>query len=160
MKTRIYIETSVISYMTAKPARDITLASRQAFTHELWNCLDEYEVYISELVIQEASSGNEEAAKLRLNIISHFDELVIDDEARELAATLIIGKTIPDSFPEDALHIATAAANGIYAIVTWNFKHINNPFTKNKIRKIIEKAGYVCPEMCSPEELMRGGEND
>jgi predicted nucleic acid-binding protein len=160
MKPRIYIETSVVSYMTAKPARDITLASRQSFTHELWDSLDRYEVYISELVIQEAACGDAEASKLRLDLLSSFDELVIDDEAMELASALLVGKAIPKRYPEDALHIAIAAVNGIYVIVTWNFKHINNPFTKSKIRNIIEKHGYICPEMCSPEELMIGGEDD
>ena len=60
---------------------------------------------------------------------------------------------IPEKFPEDALHIAIASVEKIDFIATWNFKHINNPFTKNKIKEIIENAGYICPVLASPEEL-------
>ena len=78
----------------------------------------------------------------------------LDDEAKELARALIVGKAIPEKSLEDALHIAVTTANGIDVIVTWNFSHINNPFTRKLIRQIIESKGYVCPEICSPEELI------
>lgn len=63
-------------------------------------------------------------------------------------------KAIPDQSPEDALHISIAAVNGIDVVVTWNFKHLNNPFTRTKIRKAIEQDGYTCPEICSPDEFL------
>ncbi|MBT6046059.1 MAG: hypothetical protein HOG49_04470 [Candidatus Scalindua sp.] len=52
------------------------------------------------------------------------------------------------------MHIAVAAANGIDIIVTWNFKHINNPFTRMMIRQVVENNGYICPELCSPDEFL------
>ena len=55
---------------------------------------------------------------------------------------------------EDALHIAIASVENIDFIATWNFKHINNPFTKRKIKENIEAEGYKCPILCSPEELL------
>ena len=61
---------------------------------------------------------------------------------------------VPDSFPEDAMHIAIAAVNGIDVIVSLNFKHINNPFKKSEIRRCVEAHGYVCPEICAPDELL------
>ncbi len=154
MKTRVYMETSVISYFAAKPARDIILASHQASTRNLWDRLGEFDVYISELVISEAAKGDPEAARLRLGALADFDELMIDDDAKELARVLVSGSAVPESYPEDALHLAVAAVNGMHVVVTWNFKHLNNPFTRMMARQIIEGNGYACPEICSPDELL------
>ncbi len=82
--------------------------------------------------------------------------LAIDNEVKELARSLLVGKAIPEKCPEDALHIAVAAMNGVDAIVTWNFRHINNPYTRKMIRNITESNGFACPEICSPEELIGG----
>jgi predicted nucleic acid-binding protein len=67
---------------------------------------------------------------------------------------LLKGNAIPEKYPEDALHIAVAARHGIDVIVTWNFKHINNPFTRMMVRQLIENNGFVCPEICSPDEFV------
>ena len=80
--------------------------------------------------------------------------LDIDEEARSLADKIIDGRGIAHEYPEDALHIAVAAVNGIDVVITWNFAHLNNPFTRKAIRRIVEDAGYACPEICSPEELL------
>ncbi len=89
-----------------------------------------------------------------MEILSKFQILKIDDEAKELARALLTGKAIPEKCPEDALHISVAAVNGIDVIITWNFKHINNPFTRKTNRHITETNGYACPEICSPDELL------
>jgi predicted nucleic acid-binding protein len=80
--------------------------------------------------------------------------LDIDEEARTLAEKIIAGRGIPEEFPEDALHIAVAAVNGVDVLVTWNFALMNNAFTRIMVRKIVENEGYLCPEICSPEELL------
>ncbi len=155
MEKRIYVETKVVSYLTAKPSRDILIAGHQEATRELWpELLTKYDTYISALVYEEAKRGDPDQAKMRLAAIEPFPLLDIDDEARSLAEKLIARKAIPAEYPEDALHIALAAANGIDVVVTWNFAHMNNPFTRKMIRQIIEGEGFVCPEICSPEELM------
>jgi len=154
MKQKIYIETSVISYLVARPSKNIVVAGHQASTKEMWKTLDNYEPFISDIVIQEASKGDQTFAERRLKELEDFHVLRIDDEAKELAGKLIMGKAIPKKCPEDALHIAVTAVNGIDIIVTWNFKHINNPFTKMMVRQLIENEGYVCPEICSPDELL------
>ena len=155
MKKRIYIETTIVSYFTSKPSRDIILAGHQEATREIWPKLaTEYETYISVLVHQEASKGDKFQAGMRLEAIASFRMLDIDDEARILAEKIISGKGIPKEYPEDALHIAIAAANGIDILVTWNFTHLNNPFTRSIVRPIVESEGYDCPEICSPDELL------
>jgi hypothetical protein len=80
--------------------------------------------------------------------------LEADDEARLLAERIIGGGGVPGEFPEDALHIAVAAVNGLEILLTWNFAHLSNPFTRMMVRQIVENEGYWCPETCSPEELL------
>jgi predicted nucleic acid-binding protein len=155
MKKRVYIETTVVSYFAARPSRDIIVASHQEATRDLWPDLTaEYETYISALVYEEAGKGDPDQAKMRLAAIEPFPMLDIDDEARFLAEKIIAGRGIPADYPEDALHIAVAAVNGMEVVVTWNFAHLNNPFTRRAVRRIVEGEGYVCPEICSPQELL------
>ena len=155
MKETVYIETSVISYYTSKPSRDLVIAGRQEITREKWpKILGFFEAHISALVIQEAEQGDQNAAKERLEAISSLPILSISEQAEELAAILIKDGPIPPKSPEDALHIAVATVNGMDYLLTWNFTHINNAQMKSKIISIIEHHGYKCPIICSPEELL------
>ena len=159
MKKRVYIETTVVSYFTARPSRDIMVAGHQEATRDLWPELThKYETYISAIVYTEAGKGDPDQARMRLAAIEPFPMLDIEDEARFLAGKIIAGKGIPVDYPEDALHIAVAAVNGIELVITWNFAHLNNPFTRRAIRRIVEDEGDVCPEICSPEELLEVNE--
>lgn len=154
MRQKIYLETSVVSYLVSRPSKNIVIAGRQAVTKDMWDIIDNYDAFISDIVIQESSKGDMTLAKLRLDAVEKFNILKIDDEAKELAKLLIQKKAIPDKCPEDALHISISAVNGIDVVVTWNFKHLNNPFTRIMIRKVIEMNGYICPEICSPDEFL------
>jgi predicted nucleic acid-binding protein len=155
MKKRVYIETTVVSYFSAKPSRDITVVGHQEVTRELWpELLSKYETYISALVFEEAPKGDSAQANKRLAAIKPFPMLDIDDEVQSLAEKIIAKRAIPAEYPEDALHVAVAAVNGIEVVVTWNFTHLNNPFTRKRVRQIVEGEGYGCPEICSPEELL------
>jgi predicted nucleic acid-binding protein len=120
----------------------------------MWKQLDEFEVYISDIVIEEASRGSVEQSNARLFVLKDFQILERNNEILELTKALLLKKAIPQKYPEDAAHIAIASFYNMDYIVTWNFKHINNPFMKRKIRKIVEESGYVCPVLCSPEELI------
>jgi len=155
MKQKVYIETSIVSYYTAKPSRDLVIAARQEITHETWPVLKEkFEIYISALVIQEASRGDREAAKKRLGALSGIPILEIKEEAQKVAQSLINENAIPSEYEEDAIHIAVASVNGMEFLLTWNFSHINNAFLKSNIIRVIEKQGFVPPEICSPEEFI------
>ncbi len=157
MKQKIYIETSVVSYLVARPSKDIIIAAHQASTSDFWVQLDNHEVFISEIVIQEASRGDEQQIRRRMELLENFNVLKIDNNIREIAREILTQNVIPSKCPEDALHIAVAAANGMDIIVTWNFKHINNPFIRKKVRYIVEEKGWGCPEICSPEEFLGEG---
>ncbi len=154
MKPKIYLETSVVSYLVSRPSKNVVTAGHQAITSDFWDALSEFDVYISDLVIQEAGAGDASQAKQRLCALTGFPLLEIGDRTKSLARALLDGKAVPEGSLEDAVHIAVAAVNGIDAIVTWNFKHINNPMTRMKIRRVIEGNGLVCPEICSPDEFM------
>jgi hypothetical protein len=155
MKRTLHIETTVVSYFTARPSRDLLVAGHQEATRELWPSLTTlYDTYVSALVYEESARGDAEQASKRLAAIKPFRMLDADEDARQLAEKIVVGKGVPQEYPEDALHIAIAATNGIAVVVTWNFAHLSNPFTRMMVRQIVEDDGYACPEICSPEELL------
>jgi hypothetical protein len=154
MTESVYIESSVISYLTAHPSRDIVITARQAITINWWlNHKAEFELFISALVIQEISKGDSKAAQQRLDAVENIPLLETSDEALLLAEDLIAKGAVPVNSEEDALHIGIAASAGIDYLLTWNFKHINNAQTKAKIVSVVESHGFECPILCSPEEL-------
>lgn len=154
MAASVYVESSVISYLAARPSQDVIIAGRQAITLDWWqNRRREFEVYISTLVEEEISSGNPREAGLRMQAVADLPSLVITDQAEQLAESLIRAGAVPASDAEDALHIGIAAAQGMEYLLTWNFKHINNARTKSAIIRTVERLGLICPVLCSPEEL-------
>jgi predicted nucleic acid-binding protein len=155
MKPKVYIETSVISYLTARPSRDIIVAANQQATQEWWQARKpDFDIYISQLVIQEANAGDAEAASNRQEILKDLAMLDISREAVALAERLIKEKAIPEQAAEDALHIALAAVNGMDYLITWNFKHIANAAMRANVELVCRLNDYEPPIICSPLELM------
>lgn len=154
MKRTVYIETSVVSYLVAEMSENIVVSGHQLVTHAFWKTLTNYSVFISDTVVMEASCGDEEKAQRRLREMRDFSILEADPKTQELAKCLVKEKAVPEKCPEDAVHIAVAAVHAIEFIVTWNFKHINNPFMMRKISSVVTKHGYSMPIICSPEEFM------
>lgn len=158
MPASVYIESSIISYLTSRPSRDVVKAARQAITSEWWiKSKKHYEVYISALVEEEIAGGDPVAAAERLKAVVNIPSILITSEAQLLADALVKAKAVPDNSIRDALHIAIAAAQSIDYLVTWNFRHLNNAETKTLIARVVESNGWICPILCSPEEL---GVND
>lgn len=154
MAASVYIETSVISYLTARPSRDVLTTTRQAITLEWWQTKrHKYDVFISVLVEKEISFGDSSAAEQRIKAVASIQSVAISPAAQIIATNLIAAKALPSNCVEDAMHIAIAAVQEIDYLLTWNFKHINNAETKSLIAKIVATNGYVCPIFCSPEEL-------
>jgi hypothetical protein len=114
---------------------------------------------VSALVEDEIGRGDPSAAKRRLVHIEQIPSLAATDNALFLSEKLIAENAIPTGSEDDALHIAIAATQGVDYLLTWNFKHINNTETKKLITRVVESLGYVCPLLCSPEEL-GGPSND
>jgi hypothetical protein len=155
MKFKVYVETSVVSYITALPSRDLIVAANQQVSQEWWrDGRERFSLYASQLVMREISTGNEEAISRRLNLMTEFEFLEITDEATRLADTFIQQKAVPPKAAEDALHIAIAAVHGMDFLVTWNFKHIANAVLRANIESICRLQGFEPPIICSPQELM------
>ncbi len=159
MKT-VYVETSILSYLTARPTRDLLAAARQQMTREWWDtCRMRFDLFVSPLVEQEVQRGDPDAARRRVEALGDIQTLEIVEEAYELAFALISGSALPASAQDDATHIALAAVHGMDYLLTWNCRHIDNAETKPVIRSVCASNGYACPEICTPEELM-GGEGE
>lgn len=155
MKPSVYIETTIPSYLTARPTRDIVMSARQQITREWWETRrQKFDCYISQLVLDECSAGDPEAADRRLNEISDLVLLTASDAVSALAHELLRRELIPAKAADDATHIAMAAAHGMDYLLTWNFSRIANAAKASAIRLACETAGFICPVICTPEELL------
>ncbi len=153
MKPTVYIETTIPSYLTAWPSRDLVRAAHQEITREWWARREQYELYSSRLVIAECQSGDQEAAADRLKVLTGIPLLEQRNEAGELAEALLRGVPLPGKAASDALHIATAAVHGMLYLLTWNCRHIANVTLRPWIEAVCRAAGYEPPLICTPEEL-------
>ncbi len=158
MKPKIYIETSVISYLTARLSNDLIVAAHQKITYEWWdNRRVEFDLYTSELVLEEAGRGDPQAASKRLQVLQDIPLLESKIEALKLAKTFLYQQHIlPEKAREDALHIAIAITGGMDYLLTWNCKHIANAENQQVITNLSHQAGYNMPILCTPELLMGG----
>jgi predicted nucleic acid-binding protein len=146
----------VISYLASRRnQRDLIVAAHQELTHEWWdNRRQEFTLYASAVVIEEARRGNEGLAQGRLAIIEQLRLADVTAPARELAGRLLLEFGLPAKANADALHIAIAAANGIDYLLTWNCTHLANAFMIPRVEKICRAAGLEPPYICTPQELM------
>lgn len=153
--TSVYLETSVISYLTARPSRDIVIAGHQQTTRDWWQTRrTAFDVYVSELVLKEARGGDPQAAADRLAVIETIELVEVSSEALTLANRLVADAAIPQKAIADALHVATAVTSGIDFLLTWNCKHIANAIMRSRIERICRASGYEPSVICTPEELM------
>jgi len=157
---KIYLETTIPSYLAARPSRDIIIAGHQQITREWWERgSNDYEMYISQFVLDECSGGDAEMASARLELIKALPVLMISEAAVQLSKRLIDRGPLPPRAETDALHIAISAANAMDYLVTWNMRHIANAFMERAIYQKCRDAGFEPPVICTPEELV-GGEYD
>ena len=158
MKPTVYIETSVVSYLTAWPSRDMVVAAYQQITRDWWrNARDRFELVASELVVSEAGAGDPDAAKHRLETLEAITLLAATEDAADLTQRLLDLEAVPRNAADDAAHIAIAVAHGVDYLVTWNFRHIANAAMRSRINRICRQAGYNPTTICTPNELMEPG---
>lgn len=154
MKASVYIETSVFSYLTARPSNDLRVMANQSATLDWWETQrDHYTIFVSELVVAEASKGHPEASQRRLAVVNDLPLIVISEEVRALAQALIENHALPLKAEADAYHVAIAVVHGIEYLLTWNCTHIANAHTRPKIEATCRKLGYEPPVICTPLEL-------
>jgi hypothetical protein len=154
LKAKVYIETSVISYLTAHPNNDIRAMANQNVTIEWWETQRRnFDLLISEFVVAEAGIGHPDAVKRRLAAIADIMELQATEEVRVLGQELIRRNALPANAEIDAYHVAIATVNGIEYLLTWNCTHIANAHTRPKIEATCRALGYEPPIICTPQEL-------
>ena len=155
MKSKIYIETTIVSYLTAWPSRDVIVAAHQQITDEWWRTKRQFfELFASQLVLREAQAGNEDMAQRRLSALEEVELLEVTEEALALAEDLLSKGPLPRKAEEDAVHIAVAVVNGMDYLITWNCKHIANARMRDKIEQVCRANGYKPVIICTPEELL------
>lgn len=154
MKPTLYIETSVVSYLTARPSQNAIVAACQQITRAWWDSGRlAVSSYISPYVIEEASHGDPEAARQRLAALRPIPVLPVNPEIPELAEYLLLGGGLPAKARIDALHIACAAHHRIQVLLTWNCTHIANPVQAPVLRGLCAARGSMLPELVTPFEL-------
>ena len=159
-KKTVYIETSIVSYLTARPTNDLLAAAWQKITVDWWDTRRlRFDLYASDVTIEEAGMGNPEAAMRRIEALSGIPILPITEAVVELSKALHQGSALPAKALDDSLHIAVSAVHGVDYLLTWNFRHIDNAENKPVIRSVCDVYGYASPEICTPQELM-GVSND
>jgi predicted nucleic acid-binding protein len=155
MKPRVYVETTVISYLTSPSSHDVIVAAYQQITRNWWrNAATRFELVASQLVLMEAAAGNREMAMKRLEVLVPLELLEIGDAARSLASHLLATGAVPRKAADDAVHIAAAVTNGAHYLVTWNFRHIANAAMRDKIDAECRAMGYQPTILCTCEELV------
>lgn len=158
MKPRVYVETTVVSYLVGWLSRhDLYVAANQEYTRQWWNeKRHQFELFTSAVVAEEAADGTPELAAARLAYIRDMAFLEVTDEAENLKEELLRRAALPQKARLDALHIAVAAVNGLDYLLSWNLKHIVNAVMLPKIYQICRSAGYEPPFVCTPSELTEG----
>ena len=161
MRPIAYIETSVVSYLTSRPSRDVVIVAHQQATREWWRTAqDRFHLVASALVTREAGQGDPNLARARLMALEGVTLLDATVEAEQLARELIALRAVSPSAAVDAAHIAIAVTNRVHYLVTWNFRHIANAAMRSRIERVCRSAGYEPPVICTPHELMEVSHGD
>jgi len=154
-KQKVYIETSVISYLTARPSRDIVISAHQQITYEWWHkSKSKFDCYISQFVIDEINKGDQEAAAKRMKTIQNIPQLEYSSLIENLANEYITLLQIPEKSKLDAYHLAIAVLFEMDYLLSWNCKHISNSVVSSKLGKYNTINSLFVPILCTPLTLM------
>ncbi|MEW6356247.1 MAG: type II toxin-antitoxin system VapC family toxin [Planctomycetota bacterium] len=155
MKPSLYLETTIPSYLTSRPSRDLVVAGRQQITRDWWTRRrSRFKLFVSQVVLDEATEGDADAARDRLALIKTMPLLAVTDEVISLTETILRAKVLPKKAARDAAHIATAAVHGMNFLLTWNCVHLANAEIFEDVETVCRFEGHRCPVICTPEELL------
>jgi predicted nucleic acid-binding protein len=155
VKETVYIETSILGYLTARSTENLILAANIKITQDWWSIRrGSFVLYASEIVEDEAAMGDTAIAAERLNLLQSLIFLNLTEEAIELAEEFLKQSNLPPKASNDALHMALASVYGLDYLLTWNCKHMANAQIQRKLSQISSGLGYDLPVICTPYELM------
>jgi len=151
----VYVETSLLSYLAARPSTNLIVAAQQQISHEWWELRhSSYRLFVSDLVTDEAARGNPTAAQKRLDIAAQMLHLDLDDESDYLTELILKSGTIPEKAAADAAHVAVATRHAIDFLLTWNCRHIANATIMRRLSELVSGEGYELPTICTPYGLL------
>jgi predicted nucleic acid-binding protein len=154
MKPTVYIETTIVSYLTAWPSRDVHRLSHQIRTQDWWaKDRSAFELYTSQYTIDEVVRGDPVAAQERLRALQDLPLLAVGPAVDRLAEAVAAGLQIPRRARTDAFHLAVAAVHGVSFLLTWNCRHLANPALRDTIEETCNRHGFVAPQVATPEQL-------
>lgn len=155
MSETVYIETSILGYLTARSTKNLIVAANMEITRDWWELRrNTFTLYTSEAVLDEAAQGDPAIAARRLEILGDFPLLDLNQAVQGLAAQFLARSNLPPKAKIDAIHIAASTVHGMDYLLTWNCKHIANAQIQGKLAEISLDCGYVLPVLCTPNELM------
>ena len=149
----VYVETSIVSYLTARPSRNVVLAAHQAMTREWWRQRTSHQLRVSQLVLDEAAGGDAGMGARRLHALAGIPVIDLTPQASAVATDLVVRGALPRKALVDAFHIGIAASHQITYLLTWNCRHLANAAMRGNIEAVCRSAGLVPPVICTPEEL-------
>jgi hypothetical protein len=153
----IYLETSILGYLTARPSRDLVVAANIEITREWWDTRrSDFQLYSSQAVVKETSQGDAAIASQRLEIVRNLALLDLNQSVLDLAEQFLERSNLPPKADVDAIHIAAATVHAMDYLLTWNCKHIANAQIQRKLAEISLNFGYELPILCTPYELLGG----
>lgn len=155
MSETVYIETSILGYLTARSTKNLIVAGNIEATRDWWKFRrSAFSLYISEVVLDEVAQGDSEIAIQRLEAVRGLPLLEVTKAVEDLAAQFMLKSNLPTKASDDAIHIALATVNGLNYLLTWNCKHIANAQIQRKLLEICSDCRYTLPIICTPYELM------
>ena len=154
-KPSLYLETSVVSYLTAKPSRDVIVLAHQELTRQWWEeDRDAYILFVSPAVIAEASRGDPAAVERRLKALASAQLLEASPEVEALAGELHAALHMPEKATGDAAHVAYAVSYELDYLLTWNCVHLANPHNLRLLADLSRQRGLWLPIICTPAEMV------
>lgn len=153
----VYIETTIISFLVARPSRDLVLAAQQSITREWWDSQRQsFRCVVSDEVVREARRGDAEMAQRRLSILAQMETIETTEAMRQTADQLLKTGALPPFAGPDALHLAAAMLTEADYLLTWNCRHLANAHILRRLEREALRIGHMLPTVCTPFE-MRGG---
>jgi len=152
---RIYIESTIPSYVAARPAHDLLQAARQQMTKDWWHLkCGQHELFTSQVTLDEIADGERAMAQRRLEIMAAVPVLDLTPDAATLTLRILASGLLPATADSDAAHIALATVHKMDILLTWNCRHIANGAIQVRLRRVVQSLGYELPAICTPDELI------
>ena len=159
MEPMVYIETTILSYLTSELSTNLVVAGHQQVTHDWWlRHRPRFRLVTSAVVLREAGAGDPAKSRQRLALLDGLPLLEITEATLALAEGLVTAGIVPAKVFNDALHLATATVGRADYLMTWNLAHLAGAQVRRRIERELRRRGFEPPTLCTPEELGAGND--